>query len=123
MSEVKIGPKLPQPPTPMLLWYYECGSTTYPPRGHPGPMKSPAAEGCTMKMPLAHACDALRDYVTQFHNDMLRRGIKELPPSEWIEEFRSWLNRYDFERQYAETLKQVAMLDMPTPRPGLGDSR
>lgn len=59
-------------------------------------------------MPLDHAHDALGDMVSQFHNYMLRRGIKELPPMEWVEEFRSWLDPYDFERRYAETLKWLA---------------
>jgi hypothetical protein len=56
-------------------------------------------------MPLAHAHDALGDQVRQFHNEMLHRGVKELPAREWVDEFRSWLDKYKFEQQYAETLK------------------
>ncbi len=59
----------------------------------------------TQQMPLDHAHDALGDMVSQFHNHMLRRGIKVLPAREWAEEFRSWLNAYDFERQYTARLK------------------
>lgn len=56
-------------------------------------------------MPLAHAHDALADEVSHFHNDCLRRGIVELSPKQWVDEFRLWLDGYEFERQYAETLK------------------
>ncbi len=58
-------------------------------------------------MPLAHARDALRDEVTYFHNHMLSQGVKALPVGEWVEEFRSWLNRGEFERQYSETLRSM----------------
>lgn len=64
-------------------------------------------------MPLAHAHDALGDQVSRFHNDCLRRGITELPPREWVEEFRSWLDAYEFERQYAETLKWLGARGEP----------
>jgi len=62
----------------------------------------------TSLMPLAHAHDALGDLVSQFHNEMLRQGIKEMPARKWVEEFRSWIDAYDFERQYAETLKSLS---------------
>jgi hypothetical protein len=55
-------------------------------------------------MPLAHACDALGDLAMQFHNEMLRRGIKEMPARQWASEFRSWIDAYDFERQYKQAL-------------------
>ncbi len=53
-------------------------------------------------MSLAYAHDALSEQVSQFHNEMLGRGIKELPAREWVDEFRSWLDKYEFERQHAE---------------------
>jgi len=56
-------------------------------------------------VPLSHAYDALGDLVSRFHNDMLRAGVKELPAKEWAEKFRSWIDAYDFERQYEDTLK------------------
>jgi len=42
-------------------------------------------------MSLAEVADALSDLVRQFHNDMLRQGVKQRAPKEWLEEFRSWL--------------------------------
>ncbi len=51
-------------------------------------------------MPLDHAYDALSDLVRQFHNRMRRQGIKEMPATEWADEFRAWIDVYDFERQY-----------------------
>ncbi len=62
-------------------------------------------------MSLAQATDGLDDLVIQFHNEMLRRGVKEMPAREWAEEFRSWINPYDFERQYQETLKWLSSPD------------
>lgn len=62
-------------------------------------------------MSLAHAHDALCDAVADFHNMMNRDGVKELPAHRWVEEFRSWLDAYDFERRYVETLKFLADKD------------
>ncbi len=59
-------------------------------------------------MSLAHAHDALADLPTDFHNFMLRSGIKELPAKQWAEEFRSWIDVYEFERRYIETLKHLS---------------
>lgn len=60
------------------------------------------------RMPLADAHDALGDLVTRFHNDMVRVGIKELRPSEWLDQFRSYLTGVDLDRDYAATLKWLA---------------
>lgn len=60
------------------------------------------------RMSLDHAHDALGDCVMRFHNEMLHQGVKELPPREWGEAFRSWLYSYDFEREYEQTLKWLA---------------
>jgi len=54
------------------------------------------------RMPLAHARDALSDCVDKFHNEMLRRGVTELPPDKWVDEFRDWLPGFDMDRHYAE---------------------
>lgn len=62
-------------------------------------------------MPLDHAYDALSDAVTRFHNEMLRCGIKSLPPLEWAKEFASWFSPYDFAEQYRCTLKNLAEWD------------
>lgn len=62
-------------------------------------------------MPLDHAREELEWVVMDFRNEMLRRGFKELPPREWVEEFRSWLNAADFEREYEERQKWLAELD------------
>jgi hypothetical protein len=61
-------------------------------------------------MTLDHAHDALSDCVSQFYNNMLRLGVKELSPQQWIKEFRSWLDPYSFERDYEETAKWLATL-------------
>ena len=65
-------------------------------------------------MPLDHAHDALGDLVRQFHNEMLRRGVKEMPAREWANEFRGWIDSYDFERQYQETLAHIETVDRAT---------
>ena len=59
-------------------------------------------------MSLAHAYDALSDEVSRFHNEMLRQGVTMLRPREWVSEFRSWLNEYEFERRHSETLESPA---------------
>lgn len=65
-------------------------------------MNAPRNPTTPERIPLAHAHDALSDCVDQFHNEMLRRGIKELPPDEWAKEFRDWLLDFDMERHYYE---------------------
>lgn len=64
----------------------------------------------TMTRPLADAHDSLSDRVSQFHNDMLRQGVREMSPREWVENFCGWLDAYEFERQYKETLKWLETL-------------
>ena len=59
-------------------------------------------------MPLAHAHDALGDFVSRFHNEMLRRGIKEMTARQWGEEFRSWFSVYEFEDHYEDVCKWLA---------------
>jgi hypothetical protein len=66
----------------------------------------------SQSMPLSHAHSALGDLVSQFHNEMLRRGIKEMPAKDWAEEFRGWIDAYEFERKYEETLKWLSK-EMP----------
>ncbi len=56
-------------------------------------------------MSLDHAQDELERAVLDFRAEMLHCGIKELPPREWVEEFRSWLDAADFEREYEENQK------------------
>jgi hypothetical protein len=66
-------------------------------------------------MPLDHAHDALGNCVSQFYNDMLRQGVKELAPRQWVEEFRSWLDEYSFERDYERTKERLAKYDVGKP--------
>lgn len=64
----------------------------------------------TTTMPLGHAHDALSDCVSQFHNDMLRQGVKTLPPREWVEKFLVWLDPRSFEREYERTTQWLAAI-------------
>jgi hypothetical protein len=58
------------------------------------------------RMSLAEAHDALSDQARLFHNEMIRRGVKEMSAEEWMEEFRSWLpHGREFAFHYAATLK------------------
>lgn len=59
-------------------------------------------------MPLAHAQDELEKAVLRFHNEMQRRGIKELPPREWAVHFRIWFDEDAFAREHEETLRWLA---------------
>ena len=71
-------------------------------------MPNPDPSPKEMMMPLEHAHDALGDCVSRFHNEMLRRGIKQLPSRKWVEEFRSFLDACEFERDYREISEFLA---------------
>lgn len=63
------------------------------------------------RVALDYAHDALEDEVRLFYNDCLDRGIKELPIREWLREFRSWLDEYEFERRYIDTQEWLNQRD------------
>ena len=69
-----------------------------------------------MEMPIDRMYDALCDEVTHFRNEMLRRGVKSAEPEKWINEFLHWLDEWDFECRYAETLggTHAALVDNRT---------
>ena len=54
------------------------------------------------------ASDTLCDLVCNFRNLMVRDGIKELSPAEWLEEFRASLpSPAEFEERHADNLRFV----------------
>ena len=59
-------------------------------------------------VPLDHAYDALSELVSHFRNEMLRRGIRELPAREWAESFRDWIDPYEFEEDYGRLMEFFA---------------
>lgn len=52
---------------------------------------------------LVDAEGALSQLSTDFHNEMLHRGLAEMTPRQWAEAFISWIDPYEFERRYWDT--------------------
>jgi hypothetical protein len=61
-----------------------------------------------MAMTADEAFDTLCDVVCDFRNLMVRDGVRELSPAEWLEEFRASLpSPAEFEERHADYLRFI----------------
>lgn len=64
-------------------------------------------------MTLDQANDALEDAVMRFHNEMVRRGVKEMLPTQWARSFQDWFDPYEFEKDWKRTEEWLASHNLP----------